>query len=877
MSPLVKKKQSVIPLLFLAFAVPALITYAAFYVTGIAPFGDTNMLMWDLKYQYKDYFGYMWDVLHGDAGVAYSAGKSLGGKLIGLWAYYLTSPLNIILLFFKKSQLGIFISVITVLKIAFSGLTSAYFVKKRFNIHSAAVLLLSTSYALMEYNIYYCRNIMWLDGVVMLPLICLGVYEVLYNKKKGLLFFSVPVAIISNWYTGYMACLMAGVYFLFELALKYDYKDYKNSLKNAFSDCVRTLAAMVIGVMISAVVLLPSCLSLVGTKANFRFFKPEMNFSWLYTFTGFDLNATINTKTSPVLYCGGIAVLLVAYLFFDKRIHIKKRIAAGVLFLFMTFSFCFKQIEVLWTAFVESYSFFYRYAFVFGFTMILLSAAVLYEIQKNSGKINKSALAKALLLIGSIVLVLDLTNSYKYRFYAMAYAFVYIVYAVLLLIIYSGKGKSGKLVFIRTGALIAAAGILFAELGVNSALAYREYNLSNSELSEYIENTQALVDELEARESSFYRFEKSYSYLEQTDSEVATCEAMMFGYNGIEHYSSTYDPNADRFFAHMGYSDPTDYPEDEIARNIKFPTDMYWNSPLLLTDSILGIKYLMHTDIPYLEKTEVSAPLPQGYSVYVNPYALPLAYNVADDMTKFPQYGLNPFENQEMLLSLMLGRETQVYSDTDIELSSFNDGKEVYTLTATEDGPMYVYTEGTDFHSNDYKENCELYVDGEYVQNICQRFLINAVYIGDYKAGDTVELEIRHISDSKDKHTLYTAQLNFDEFEKAINTLSSASSTDLNINGSTISGTYTTDTDSTVMITIPYAESWQVYVDGEKTEFKELAGTFMGIDLTAGTHTIEMKFKTPYMNAGIVVTVAGLVLACAWTASDKIFEKRRKK
>ena len=51
------------------------------------------------------------------------------------------------------------------------------------------------------------KDIMWLDGVIVLPLIALGIYGLIWEKKKALYFWTLFYGIISNWYMGYMLCL----------------------------------------------------------------------------------------------------------------------------------------------------------------------------------------------------------------------------------------------------------------------------------------------------------------------------------------------------------------------------------------------------------------------------------------------------------------------------------------------------------------------------------------------------------------------------------------------------------------------------------------------------------------------------------------------
>ena len=106
----------------------------------------------------------------------------------------------------------------------------------------------------------------------------------------------------------------------------------------------------------------------------------------------------------------------------------------------------------------------------------------------------------------------------------------------------------------------------------------------------------------------------------------------MFNYNGFENYTSTYDANVDEFMARMGYSDSTYIPDEASNEAVLNPTDVYWNCPMLVSDSLLGLKYqLNNKEYPGLEAQTVESKLPEGYTLYNNPYALPLAYCVSEN------------------------------------------------------------------------------------------------------------------------------------------------------------------------------------------------------------------------------------------------------
>lgn len=865
-----KLKNKKLPLLlFFSFAIPFLVMCVVYFLRDIQPFGDISIMIWDSKLQYKDYFGYLWDILHGDASFEYSAAKSLGGQTIGLVAYYLTCPLNLLLYFISKSQISLFIAISTLLKIAFSGLTSAYFINKRFNLNSAAVVLLSSCYALMEYNIIYSRNLMWLDGVVILPLACLGVYELLYNRKKSLLFFSVFIAIFSNWYSGYMVCLMTGFYFLYELILKYDFKNIKEEFKNFISDLFTVAVDMVLGVLASGALLIPALLSLVGGKAKMDILDTTINVGLFEALKGFDINAQSNTKGATILYTGAIVLILAVYLILNKRTELKKRICAGAFFAFMMLCFSFRELDIMWTAFVKSNSYNYRWAFVFGFLMVTFAADAVSNIKKYS--LDVKTLFKALGVIAAVFLILDLNDVFQSRFISYVYLFAIICYVLIIAV--SSLIKNRKL--LKTLCLALVFVLTVGELTANAYKAHGDFKDKNSVFSDYVDEMEPVINEIKSKDDSFYRLEKTVSYLTIVGRTVADSESFMFGYNGIENYTSTYDANVDEFMARMGYSDSTYVPDEDSDESILNPTDVFWNCPMLLTDSLLGIKYqILDKDYAGLEKTELNSKLPEGFNLYTNNYALGLAYNVSSELKNGIEYSLNPFENQEAFLNAALGYDSDVYVKPDMKKQTLNDDVEIITFETKTDGPVYFYTDGSQVHGNVAKPNCTVYINGEEVQDICNRFEINALYLGDFDKGETVEIEIKHESGLDKTHTVYLAQLDMNNFENAYSALTSGYENNLNIRKNVVSGTYTTENDSTVMVTLPYTEGWTLYVDGVETDYTVLGDTFIGFDLTAGSHEIEMKYSTLHKNAGIAASVIGFGGFAAWCVYDILKKKK---
>ena len=68
-------------------------------ITGIWPFGTKTILTSDLENQYVQFFSYLREIYKGNHSIFYTFSKTFGGEMLSLYAYYLMSPLNIILLF----------------------------------------------------------------------------------------------------------------------------------------------------------------------------------------------------------------------------------------------------------------------------------------------------------------------------------------------------------------------------------------------------------------------------------------------------------------------------------------------------------------------------------------------------------------------------------------------------------------------------------------------------------------------------------------------------------------------------------------------------------------------------------------------------------
>ena len=82
-----------------SFFMPVFLMAVAMVILKVFPFGNHTFLIWDMDWQYSSFFVHLHDILHGEASAWYSLSRAIGGDMIGVSAYYLISPFNILFYF----------------------------------------------------------------------------------------------------------------------------------------------------------------------------------------------------------------------------------------------------------------------------------------------------------------------------------------------------------------------------------------------------------------------------------------------------------------------------------------------------------------------------------------------------------------------------------------------------------------------------------------------------------------------------------------------------------------------------------------------------------------------------------------------------------
>ena len=101
-------------------------------------------------------------------------------------------------------------------------------------------------YALMGYVVMYYLNIMWLDGVILLPLVLIGVEKLIKEKKKTFFIVFLAIMILDNFYISYMVGGFALLYFLSRYFTENKVTDWKKFIK-ALALLLENIVAITLG------------------------------------------------------------------------------------------------------------------------------------------------------------------------------------------------------------------------------------------------------------------------------------------------------------------------------------------------------------------------------------------------------------------------------------------------------------------------------------------------------------------------------------------------------------------------------------------------------------------------------------------------------
>ena len=800
-------------------------------ICKIHPFGEYSLFRSDVKGQYFEYWIYMKNAFMGKDSFIYSFTKSIGGNVFGIWAYYLLSPYNILFLISKpESYIDIF-TLMTYLKILSASLALYAFSKYKTQ-NNQIKIFASIAYGLMGYVVAYQMNIMWLDGIILLPIIAIGVIKIIKENKFNTYIISLALALITNFYIGFEIFLFICMYFIYELILSEE--------KNKFKTILRFALYTAISIGIASIVIVPTYFVIKGGKgAGLAIAKSDIlkrNFKFIEFLPKFligsETKAQIYGNGTPIAYCGILTLVLTEIFLLSQKIKVKEKILTIIFIVMMILIMNNKLLNLIFHGLKETTGYPYRYAFCLSFLLILASLRVGDYIKKIGTK-KLVIVFLTNLFIGIFMLIQN------YKFIETQYITISMIIAatyILTILIYKK---------INIMPLIGV--ILCIELLINYTFTFKELEDNEAKLNTYMSSYAEFKDpvkEIIDNDKEFYRMEKT--------SNFYLNDSLMLNYKGISHSSSTFDKNVSDLLKKIGYSYYMDWPS-------------YGRGNTIITDMLFNIKYKIsnYEDEEYFKNERTYG----KNHLLKNEKHLPLGFT-SDGYIKKIEESKSPFEMQNKILNNLTNSNEKYFKDVQVREIKYNN------INKISDNEYQRKDESSNIElkiDESNNKNLYFYIDTNYeLDNPAFKIYVNDGFYDDYAGAakngilninnknKVNNIKIYFMTNEKiDIKKIQIKAIDQKAFETAYTKIHQSAS-NIKYKNERLTMDVNANKDGYLNIMIPNEDSWQIKIDGKET--KQLSDSeFISVKINQGQHKIVMQYKLKGRKIGILLLVLSVI------------------
>ena len=866
----------------LAFAIPCVGMLFVMLISQYAPFGKYSMLYSDMYHQYYPFFVQFRRALREGQGLIYTWSIGLGMDYLGLIAYYLASPLNLLSVLVPEGWLLGFFSLLVPVKLGLAGLSFAYFLKKLFGRNELSISLFGALYGLCAWALGFQWNVMWLDTFALLPLVALGTVYLLRDGKFLLYTLTLFQSIFSNYYIGLFTCI-----FVFLLFFVYQFCRW-GGWKKFFADLFRIALFSALAIGMTAILELPALAALQTTQSSVNKFPTgfRLNIANSNDLAGlFDAMRRVagnmggaiepNFKEGlPNVYCGILSVFLMFLYLLSREIPRREKVCAVGLLLFFNVSFIIRQLDYIWHGFHFTNMIPYRFSFLYSFVVLYMAyRAWLMRRNFTTGQI----LLGAVLASGILACSKELTETVPLTIGSLELQFpLYFVYNLAFLVLYLLAMLCGNIqepvpedadeyqlararaeqALQRRRSSGLVLGILAVELTAN-LICFGLY-FTGTSVANYPKGTTytaSVIRYMKERETGkdFYRAETTHS---QTLNDGA-----LNGYNGVSAFTSSANVKTTLFMQALGYG----------AKNTYNRYLFEESSPV--ANLFLDLKYMIDRD----GKDKTSSFFTEANhfgdtTLLKNQAWLPLGFLAEKELAEltFDTSG-NAFQFQNDLFSAATGLYSEVWHRIPGEnLTILGNGATVqesnssgycrYGDTSANSNVTYTYVADRDgfacIHLDLPKRN-DFYVSVNGLELYKETIsLPQMLAVGDVKSGDVLDIRIVCDAGEESSMTVSAAILNPNRFWQGYEILNASTLRQTRFDSTHVEGIIDCDRDGLLYTSIPQNGNWRVTVDGKSAEIKLVGECMVAVELSQGTHTVAITYHNSALSLGWKISLA---------------------
>ncbi|WP_286136238.1 YfhO family protein [Philodulcilactobacillus myokoensis] len=840
--------------ILLSFIIPFVIMACYFAYRNMFPFGNNSISTVDLGQQYIDLFSYYRNaILNHPSSIIYSFSNGLGGGMIGNWAYYLMSPLNLILLLFKAKFINAAILLITLLKYGLSGMCFSILLLDNKSIKKIFIPAWATIYALNGWIIANQLNIIWLDGMIFLPLIIMGMRKLFFKQQIKLYIISLTAMLIINYYIAYMIIIFVGIYFVFvNVIYNHKWKDWIHHIKNF-------LFCSLISLGLSAWLLIPTFYDLLQGKAQYSLHTVNLKFEYLpIKMIAKFFNGTFNFNQmpsgTPNIFIGAIPIIYFLALFFNHEIKLKIKISIFIVTVFLLLSMCFEPLDLIWHAMQFPVWYPYRFSFIFCFWIIFIASQSTPKFQINNWKTKLNILL--ILILAVLYVSFNLKQFSFLTINNLITSIIFLTISYILIMFIPSSFKTFQVAFII---------IIIAEMGINAFNSLNNISyIPNNSYMKYTTNLKDNTKVIQNHDHKWYRIGKTF-FRSKDDPLNAN-------YNGGDNFSSTINYRSTQFMDNIGQPTGEGYIE--------------YSNGTLLSDSLLSFKYFLKDNGNPVLSNFTPRPDFKQYSYYnenhqtitfKNSHWLPIGFAANSKIFNLKHHSNDlPTVYQSNIMNYLTNHQNQRFFDPkNFDQVTFNNTNKQtrltnalisknnlikpaiinLTFTPKTNDPYYL-TLGNAFNDKSIK----LSINGSQIIKPANYQNTTIINVATNNKNKPIHIHLKLIKDNMFLQNFILYHFNSKLFQNDTSNLKQNQFKIHNNSNRKFIGTIrTTKSKNSLITTIPYSKGWHLIVDNKPHSISKWSNMFIGSKLSPGKHSIKLYYWPPYLTLGICISILTVI------------------
>ena len=834
------------------YAIPGLITCAVivfiYVFKGIWPFGANRIDYFDNMQQVAPLYAHLWDWMHGKASLWFDWYTGFGTNVsMSISAFSMLSPFNLLLYLFPRTLILESISILTLVKMIFMAVAMYAYINKKYNNLSYNMkVAFSLMYTFCGYTVLYGSCFTpWMDIVALFPLLMLAYENMMQTGKKLFYIIMVAIIFIINYYLGAMSLvyifLISGAYVLL-MSKKEKIKEH------AWNLGIGTVA----GLGLSCFVLVPVMMQLSGSQ------RGGSGQGIVSQYIGWIKSAIISDGQMAafqrwmMLY--GMAFAAAVIIMGLKKFKEEKNTIRYMISLLLNslLPIVVEGINLMWH-FGSYNGYTLRNGYIVAFTLITVAAYFAQRMFEEVTADKKQLVKQLVIFVVAAAVYAVIYNIIPSNDIILAAFILFIAIFIAAFIFYNKKlKKDGIGFYFNTIIAIVAIEVFIGAYSLIGPPKFYEYE--PYQYGDYVQAANEVKDSLDIEESVTDRIVNS-------DISLNANYPLILRRSAMSSFTAALQSDTQSYSKKFGYS--------------KYFLWLLDSGGTVFTNSLFHVTQAVNVN--ELDSQMYTALRSDGdYTLYDANYKLPFAMSVNKNITRQDFSG--NWEDLHNIFYKALTNDTQDIvngmSYTKKESSVIRE----YNVRA--DGKQAVYINIVDVNNRNTDANASwlissmhIYVNGEAVLVPTLGDVKNTAYFTDYNNNlvylGTFENENFTIRvEYDDPWYLKVSEVSFagldmDKMQSLVDkhaddyceTSYTSDSLTVKLNGSGVN--------NMALIPVVYSDNWNVKVNGKKVKAKSVCGLFTGVDIHAGENVIEMTFEPKGKKAGMLISLATLIMMIA--------------